>query len=595
MNFLNFKVKPKIFIHLFLLVAVVACLVASHLIMAANHFTHYDDLYAPYLMREIFDYTDEKMLVQLTRYGMNKSILEFVFEILGKDAGLILLKYLTAPIAIAKSSTFAPLQFYFTGLLAWIDLDYQSTLFLVRLPSVMFSIVYVMCAAFYLRLINKSESEISVLYFLIFSTTSWMFLVYSSQAENYIIGLVFIPMMLLILHNARYLKFNLNKLLLSSLIVPCGVFSTYQIIWFIPAYVLAYAFQIHRNSLHARMEKIKHIAVIMVVSAISAFLAYVLFIKKLIGEHGYKLGVGWNAGPQGQYHFSDGLNNIAHFPEFIVSNYREVVWAIIAPGNYSEPIISIIIIFFTFFVLVGFFRCHIDSELRYINLFVITTIALWFFSIFVGRLSFSPTRHSLIFISLFWLHASMGAHYFANLSFFGLKGESLVNFYMAALLSLFIIGFSEQYSERANKLIDNNVFKFIQEKRPRYIVTYDYMVDFTFDKDLNNSYSRQWINSYPFYLKFENHNPINNDIYIICASRKDCHSDAAVNKIISDFNIKERLVEVINSDSPKSNTSVCFGNYTNNGVNDVVSRLYIYGWHKRAVEASHSNILRQGN
>ena len=101
----------------FTILLIIAVFVWSRVEMVPLHFTHYDDLYAPYLFTVIGQYDPVFFSTQLEKYG--GSIGDILAPVLldffsNYPSVFAFFKSSLTPIAIAKTSTFAPLQFYLT-------------------------------------------------------------------------------------------------------------------------------------------------------------------------------------------------------------------------------------------------------------------------------------------------------------------------------------------------------------------------------------------------------------------------------------------------------------------------------------------------
>ena len=122
-NCIHFGLKMILY---FTMVLIIAVFIWSRVDMVPTHFTHYDDLYAPYLFTVIDQYDPLFFSSQLEKYGglFGGILSSFVFDFFTEYPALFsFLKRILAPLAIAKTSTFAPLQFYLTSL----TIDYDTS------------------------------------------------------------------------------------------------------------------------------------------------------------------------------------------------------------------------------------------------------------------------------------------------------------------------------------------------------------------------------------------------------------------------------------------------------------------------------------
>jgi len=575
--------KKKYNINFIILILLIIIYVITRVYMSMYHFTHYDDLYPAYTIREIFSYNTQKMQEQLQKYGINIIIIKLIYQIFGENLTQIFLKYLSAPIAIAKTSTYAPLQFYVTGLFAWINVDYKWSIFFVRLPSLLFSMIYIYICIKLIKIITVKDEIIAYIAFIIFPLTSWMFLVYSSQGQNYVIGLIFIPIMILILHRNKNTTAKLNQQIKYNLILIAGIFSSYQIIWFIPAFLITNLVIISNNKNYQIKDKINYSILNITFTIGGIYLAYILFIRNLINQRindGKGLGIGWNAGKYSQYQFNNenitGLDNILSFPIFIFKNINEVYWSVIGMGEFESITINILLYGFYGLVLLGIIGCHNNKKIRFINNFFIVTILSWLFTVLIGIIAFSPTRHSLIYLSIFWFYAGMGLFNITKINRKFINGKIIFLSYILLNFCLFIYSFEKEMKERENKIIKTDLITRLYNVNPQNIYTLSYTLDLNFDRKIKSNYEKKWINEYPFYEKYTSNQINNSGIYIVCSVYDSCDDKEKIKLIFSQNGEEINNYKLKYNEKILSATSVCFGNYTTNGTN----QLYVSAYEK---------------
>ena len=88
-----------------LFMAIVVVFILSRVLLVTDHFTHYDDLFAPYVIKVLKSYDQVKFLEQLNRYGLaDIPILGPLVVLMAKtEWGLSLLKFLLSPLAIVAT------------------------------------------------------------------------------------------------------------------------------------------------------------------------------------------------------------------------------------------------------------------------------------------------------------------------------------------------------------------------------------------------------------------------------------------------------------------------------------------------------------
>ena len=564
-----------------ILVFVIFAFVYMRVLLGINHFTHFDDLYGPFVLRDIGSYSYDKIIMQLEKYGISKELINLYFNIMGEDFGLILLKYIVGPIAISKSSTYAPLQFYITGLLSWIDLDYKYTILLMRLPSILLSIIFMIVTVQYLKKIKIIKDSLGIILYLIFPVTSWMFLIYSSQAENYVIGLVFIPLILIYLQELEYIKYKKFYLIKLNLITAIGVFSTYQIIWFLPALLITYSFQLYKNKIMSKIQKIIFCATTFSFSILTFVLAYYIFIRKLLNERvngDVKIGVSWNAGINNEFHYDFGQTNlfniIVDFIKFIFKNANTVIWSMSGGGDYSNLIMYISNSIFVILFLIGYFISLTNKSLKSLSIFGTIAIATWIFFIAIGIFTFSPTRHSLIYMAIVWIYIGIALNYI----FASIEISRYIKFFtlscLMLIIFLFVFDFKAQYELRRNVIIELKLIEYIKKNNPRFIFSQNMTLDLFFDKYIKDNYEVDYIKSDIPYFQLHSKMRINDEIMFICMSQENCFNSYSANEIAAQKSIRLNEFQYNDLSSKRSTTSVCYGNYTINGTNEIKIEVY---------------------
>ena len=292
-----------------------------------------------------------------------------------------------------------------------------------------------------------------------------------------------------------------------------------------------------------------------------------------------RLGVGWTAGVNNEflYYFNSKeiISSIIEFFFFIGKNIYKIIWSMSGGGGYSDLIIYLSNTSFMFLLIFGIYLSLTIRSLRYLSVFGLIALMTWLFSIGNGILAFSPTRHSLIYMSLVWIYIGIAL----NNIFINKNKSNYIKILTAASLffniGLFIFDFKNQYDYRKNIIIKTNLIEYIKKNKPDYIYTNNFTLDLNFDKYVKDKYEVKFINQYPSYFQFKSKNSNNNnEILFMCLSYKDCLNINAIKLISKQQSINLNDYHYENHSSTKSNTSVCFGNYTVNGTNE--SNIFIF-------------------
>ena len=126
------KLNNLNFVNIFLIFCS-AIFIASRIMVMPTHFTHYDDLFGPYLLDLIQSYDQEYFLQQLQKYLPINQYPDVFYYLLDNSFIFLCLKLLLGAASISIVSTFAPLQFIMTGILILFSNSYESLIILSRL------------------------------------------------------------------------------------------------------------------------------------------------------------------------------------------------------------------------------------------------------------------------------------------------------------------------------------------------------------------------------------------------------------------------------------------------------------------------------
>lgn len=537
----------------------------SHIYISFHHFTHYDDLYAPYIMDVINSYSKEKLINQIRKYAIEDQL---IAKILNLNMVIELLKYLIGPFAVAKTSTFAPLQFYFTNIFNNIDAEYSVKIGLLRMPSVIFGFIYIMLT---LKVIDKlSDSESIKITLLIYVITSWMLIAYTSQAENYVIGLIFIPVMILLLLRLNSYLETYKGIFFIAIIALLGLLSSHQVIWILLPFnfaILINTVILNRKILNKKI--ILRVLLLTVTIIIFVVLDYKIFIEHIVIKdklNGGDTGIGWNSGVDGQYKFA-GVG-IIDFIIFLNNAYSDVLWSLIGFGNITDYGKAVYNIGFIVTLIAGYIKLSSIENFKIINIFYISTVILWLSSIYLGMLAFSPTRHSLIYMGFLWFYSSIGFCFILK------RFKKIVYFLNILVFVIFIINFKSEFTLRKNLLITSKIFELIKSKKYGKIIAYKFTMDMSFDKHIKNNYENVWYNYEPYFTVYNSKKNENDDILFICISHKECDRKDSINLIMDIIKLNSTDYKINSKTIIENSTSVCYGNYTVNGNNSIFIHEY---------------------
>ena len=176
-----------------------------------------------------------------------------------------------------------------------------------------------------LKIANNFEDKIFRNIFTVtgffFLTTSWMFLIYSSQGENFIFGVLSILIMIHIMLKINFSQFSIRRSCLAGIFLSVLCLAQYQVLFFLPAFYIAILLGSKNENI--TLKAIEAIASTINKSFIRDFNLF-YFLKERLAMNP---GVHWNAGPNGEFLYQPEANNILEglfytFEFFFINSFK---------------------------------------------------------------------------------------------------------------------------------------------------------------------------------------------------------------------------------------------------------------------------------
>ena len=345
---------------------------------------------------------------------------------------------------------------------------------------------------------------------------------------------------------------------------------------FLPALVVSIAYHyVDFYKFDKRLLTVK-ILLVFLCSLILFFVPFYIFIKGRLLDIPNP-GVGWNAGFNKQYIFESSniysLSSVGDFFIFLVGNITDVIGAVMGfmdPGGFYSKIISWVMVIF---MVIGVAVSLRNTRLRVSSIFGVVSLVTWLVLIYFGKLTFSPTRHSLIYSVHFFL-------FFAYGFIFVLESAQsrFIQIYFAATIACVTFGsfwyfFYFEAIARYNPILSNHVLSAIKENRPKFIVAYGMNMDLTFDSYIKKNYTSRYINQWPFFTLYESSVSGTNGVAYMCTVQEVCKNPKAVDVIKQVLGYQQLGQEIINMNTSSLVTN-CFGNRAGSGTNEIKFLIY---------------------
>lgn len=554
----------------------------SRIILIQTHFTHYDDLYAPYIQSLALNYDQEYLKIQIIKYSSGLIPARVLDVLLAASFLEHPIKILIGALGISISSTYAPIQFLFTGILINFYNSYESFLILSRLPSAVISI-FALVLTFY---ISKKIKDRNLSFFILFSgfllfATSNMFLIYSVQAQNYAFAPVTVlaTILILITYSDREIFFYDSVKI--GLLLGLFAFAHYQIVFFYPAFFLALMFHSEKSSSGLKQLFKVIPAGVIVVLAIS-FL-YFIFLRP--NPNIINPGVNWNAGTDNEFLFvfpdQSFFKNIVYFFKFFIGNSLLVINSIVGfiENITFAKINSSLIILLCYF---GFKQLHKSKQGTLISSFIGYLLITWLFLIILQKLTFSPTRHNLALLPVIIILSGAGFAwiYLKIQSILQLKRHIFVSLIALPFLTLYAFNFPSFFESRQDNFQKIDIELLLQKYKIDTIATYGTTMNLQFFPTIKDRYSNIWLNEFPgvdlFQIK-ESDEYSGKSIMLLCANSDFCGSLENEMKTLrlveSNVNQSFQNYQLVYEYSKDSNVTNCFSNIAGSGTNRIFIKI----------------------
>lgn len=318
-------------------------------------------------------------------------------------------EFLVTAVSVPVHSTYAPAQFLLTTALVRDAVGYRRTLQVGRLPSFLSGVLASVLAALAAFRLGGPQARARAIVAAALVGCSWELLIFSAQMESYAIGVAGAALLALMLVRVSAAPTR-RELLLEGMCVALVPWLQYQLVFLLPAYLIVRVWQLSRgwSSLTA-VARSSAIALLPVVA--SAAIVYRFFLSHYSGA-----GVSWNAGPAGEFLFllPAGASFGAAFDyamRFFSTNTVLTLASMVSflpeqnPGYWAAALLTL---FLGGAGTVALVR-EPDIRSRSLAAFVGVTAVIWILMVVAGKITLSPTRHSLVLLPLIALLAAEGA------------------------------------------------------------------------------------------------------------------------------------------------------------------------------------------
>lgn len=365
-------------------------------------------------------------------------------------------------VIVPFKTTYSPFQYLIVPFLINSNYTITQNFFGGRIISFIFSVLTLIL---FFRLLLKYFSykfNFAITYILILFAFSHEFFIYSIHMSSYMAGLLAVIILTLIA--IKYIKENHIENCKISFIY--GIFLglllllQYQILYYIVPFLMTIIY------IYFKKNNLKSIFYLVIGFAIIFIPIYLLFLSKHINH----VSDHWAHGAMLKYFYpneiTSNINKVYYMLYFFISNFFLIVYNLISFSNYK--FISYFLCFINiYFLFKGINFLKINSKYHILYVFLKFFTITYFILILSGKITFSPTRHSLILLPLIFL-----------LIFLGISSINLkLKFSIYTTIILFIIMLFSNITYFNNHLepylLDN--FKSFYLKNNNNIITTDFV------------------------------------------------------------------------------------------------------------------------
>ncbi len=361
---------------------------------------------------------------------------------------------------VPLSWTYSPGQFYLTDLLIHPGMSYAQIKFWGRFPSFIFSIIAIAFLAYSLRFF-ESQTDAGGNAFLVslVMATSLQSIIYSAQMESYAVGVFSVSALILMLGNL------LNRVEIiprvawgAGVTVALLCACQYQVLLFVPGFLaslLIFGGFSGKNKIYSLVRG----------SVGFILVALPLVFYPLKSHLQNNAGINWNAGVNREFMIQShdqGFLNLIYGLFGQIAHLPLVIQSMLSPVSESSPYAEIFKwMFLTLFFLGVVVSCF-DKSKRSLLIFSLSALCIWLIFVMLGKLTFGPTRHSMVMIPLFVIFVAIGFSAIVR-QFRQIYVRNGIFVVVSCLwLYIFIAGYSSVLMERFDRFDEvelNQIFK----------------------------------------------------------------------------------------------------------------------------------------
>lgn len=368
---------------------------------------------------------------------------------------------------ISRFYTYAPFQYLITPLLISQHLEYRDLLFWGRLPSCVFgSLGLVALVLFYWKLDGVRSGKVFPA--LAILACAWENIIHAKQMHPYALGVT--ATLLLFIVFLAYLdapKPSAGRAAVSGLLAALASHVQYQLMAFVPAFFAALAAREWRRA--GKLAAIRHLALGIAVYAAAVFPMWFFLLRPYLAENAGAPPWAWGPANEFMLAFAPGTpipEQVVRTVDFFVRNFWVVFQADTAVVPEQSPLFlpfSLVLAALLGLGVASFVRTR-DERRRWLAIFFALVVITWDGLVLLRKLTFGPTRHSLILLPFFAVTISEGLAY----ALAKVRASERASLFTSAGLSVtlavvFLANYGTFLEERRDPFVESEIVKTLRE------------------------------------------------------------------------------------------------------------------------------------
>lgn len=469
-------------LQLFVLAAIICLGIYVRIVDLDRQFTHIDDLGVAesifvqdglydieYVRKRIYDATHEGF--NSLPYRMLRS-LDANNQL---EAFLPLLRKLLKLVIVPWVWTYAPFQFPLTSLLLSHDQSYKEILFWGRFPSFLSGCFALILIVFLHRKIAKDDYFLTAFTSVLFLSLTWENIIYAKHMSSYAIGVFAAIALLYVL--MEIIKRN-HLTAKSSLIFGTALAAIshmqYQVLFYLPAFYLTWLIATQKMTVN-RPSSLRHLLLTATTHGAMILPMVLLFLL-----HRTDRGITWSGSFSFPILFDPGqdisfVEKLNYALEFFSGNFYKVIDFLFAfsPSEKNPLFINILLITAIVAGMYKLLASAVKTE-KVIGLFFLLSLFSTVGLILSQKLTFGPTRHSLIFLPYLTVSAAFGLKLFVELfqRWWDRRKTDLVcaSVIFAVVATEFFVNLGPTLKERQDLFVESEFAVLIAKYKPDFII-----------------------------------------------------------------------------------------------------------------------------